>query len=85
MKFLGEIMAPIGKYTDQNGDEKTRWGRCGSLLRNENGNYRIKLDMLPVGNENDGWFAVFEPKQKEETPAANPTQTKVDPQEDMPF
>ena len=65
---LGDIMFPNGKY-QKDGEEKTSWLRCGVLLQTDNG-MRIKLDALPV-NMQEGWFSVFEDRDK---PAAAPKQ-----------
>lgn len=62
MNIIGDIMAPNGKYNDKDsGEEKTRWLRIGTLMQNKDGNYRVKLDAIPI-NPGDGWFAVFERK-----------------------
>jgi len=68
MKILGDIMFPLRKYNDRtSGEEKTAWGKCGTLMQNADGAYRIKLDMLPV-NPGDGWLAVFENKPQQNKP-----------------
>lgn len=66
MKRVGDIMFPVSKYIDrQTNEEKTNWAKCGVLLQRDDGKYRIKMDLLPV-NPEDGWFAVFEDKPKQE-------------------
>lgn len=74
-KVLGRIVAPNGKYI-QEGVEKTRWLRCGTLLETDNG-MRIKLDSMPIGVDFDGWFSVFEEddKPKPQTRAVPETET----------
>jgi hypothetical protein len=66
-------MYPQGKYTDQNGQEKTRWLRCGAIITTQAGKMAIKLDTLPLapapveGGEGGIWLQCFEPNQ----PAGN--------------
>ena len=84
MKVLGDICAPTGTYT-KDGEEKTRWGKCGVLMQNAEGQYRIKLDLLPFTG--DGWLAVF-PKQeqpRQAQPARPPAQDDAFIDSDMPF
>ena len=64
MNVIGDIMAPLRKYTDSSGDEKTAWGKCGVLMQNAEGQYRIKMDMVPIGST-DGWFSVFEKQERQ--------------------
>jgi hypothetical protein len=69
MNVIGDIMFPTGTYQTREGEEKTRWLKCGVLMQNTEGNYRIKLEAMPLGVEPDGaWFAVFEKERQQ--PAA---------------
>ncbi len=53
------------KYGDVN-DPKTAWKRCGSMfVDEETGRMSIKLDMIPLGKNFDGWLSVFEPRENE--------------------
>lgn len=56
MRRIGDIMFPNGTYTNKDGQEKTNWIRCGSLLEKD-GKQKIKLDVIPT--EWSGWFEVF--------------------------
>lgn len=92
-KVLGDVCYPTGSYTDQSGQEKKRWGKCGVLMMNSEGQYRLKLDMIPIGIPQDGgWFAVFpkENKPTQSTQEAKPQQqgfreTAPATDEDIPF
>lgn len=78
MKILGDIMIPLRKYKDKNtGEDKTAWGRCGVLMQNKDGAYRIKMDMMPL-DPGEGWFAVFD-----NTPKAKKEETKDEKQDDI--
>lgn len=69
MPLLYEVMCPNGNYTDQNGQTKTRWLKCGAVVSTQAGKMALKLDAIPVApapNQNgDGgvWFQLFEPNQ----------------------
>jgi hypothetical protein len=85
MNVIGDIMFPTGKYQTREGEEKTRWLKCGVLMQNTEGNYRIKLEAMPLGVEPDGaWFAVFE-KKAEPKPQAQTRPMADLMKEDMPF
>jgi hypothetical protein len=83
-RLVGDICAPVGKYM-QDGVEKTRWRRCGALLQNDEGKYRINMELFPAVSDPESgcWLAVFEKdsqQQKPAKPAATP-----DPDENIPF
>ena len=89
-KVIGNIVAPNGKYL-KDGQEKTRWLRCGILMETDNG-LRIKLDCLPIGGSTEGglWLSVFDVDTEghsqgssKQTPS-RASQSVVD-DEDLPF
>ena len=91
-KVIGDVMYPSGKYI-KDGEEKTRWIRCGMLLETDKG-LRIKLDCIPIVTDPAGlWMSVFEksdskPGQSSQQPAQAQSQssgTEQEPEEDMPF
>jgi hypothetical protein len=76
MPKLYDVVKAMGTYTDQNGQEKTRWLNCGMIVRNQNGNVSLKLDALPLVPSEEGmWFALMEPKPRGET-FQQPAQTQ---------
>ena len=89
MKVLGDVCVPTGKY-EQAGQEKTRWLKCGVLMQNDEGHYRLKLEAIPIGVADfEGWFSVFEKENRQ--PAARP-QERTEPtaiaagmNDDIPF
>ena len=93
-QVLGDIMAPIGKFIDrETNQEKTRWMKCGILLKTDNG-MRLKLDGIPVGVGPDGlWMSVFEkddqPPRRQAKTAPAPSQSAPagddDKQDNIPF
>lgn len=61
MKAVRKLVASSGEYTDRNtGEKKRRWLRVGTMFKDNEGRFSIKLDSLPVGNEWSGWLSVFE-------------------------
>lgn len=86
---VGDLMAPNGKFI-KDGEEKTRWLRCGVLLQTDKG-LRIKLDCVPV-TEWDGWLSVFEEREgdrqgstEKRAPAASESVPSGDPSDELPF
>ena len=73
-KVIGDIMFPGGKYI-KDGEEKTRWIKCGVLLETDKG-MRLKLESMPVGiAPGEGWFSIFE-KRDEAPKAVRPVPTE---------
>lgn len=78
------------KYTDREGNEKTRFINCGVVFENDKGQLSIKIESLPVGF--NGWLNFYEPKADNEKQAgraqqaANTARGNSDPfADDTPF
>lgn len=79
------------KYTDKEGNEKTRYVNVGSLMQRDDGSMTMKLEAIPVGF--NGWVNFYEPKPKDgEQPQrqARPQRTSDAPapdfaDDDIPF
>ena len=69
-KVVYEVVAITGKYTNREGVEKNRYVKCGVIFQGEKG-LSMKLESYPVVS--DGWFQLYEPKQK--TGAPEPQQS----------
>jgi hypothetical protein len=64
-KTVYEITASVGKYTNQTGEQKTRYQRIGSVIETKNG-LMMKLDQMPVFEGGwSGWAYLNVPKPKE--------------------
>lgn len=66
MAKIFDVMYPAGEYTAQDGQQKTRWLRCGAVIETQAGKTALKLDCLPVGatSEDGGiWLQLFTPNQ----------------------
>ena len=57
-----EVTAITGKYTDSNGQEKSRYQTIGVVLDSKNG-LMLKMEAVPIGW--DGWAYLNEPKPRE--------------------
>ena len=65
-KLLQEVTAVVGKYKGQDGKEKNRYQRIGSIIETKNGPM-LKIDNIPVSEPPwSGWAYLNEPKDREE-------------------
>lgn len=60
-----KVVAPAGKYTDAQGNEKTRYVDVGVIIETRAG-LMLKAEAIPVGW--DGTAFLNEPKPRSETP-----------------
>ena len=59
MRHYGDIMASVGKFTDDDGMEAKRWAKGGVLMKDDaGGGMSIRLDLVPVSPDWSGWLAV---------------------------
>lgn len=79
-----EVVAITGKYTDKDGNEKSRYMNIGAIINTKNG-FMLKLEAVPVGW--DGWAYLNEPQAKDERPKQAPRRQadRSDPDGDIPF
>ncbi|MDE2469168.1 MAG: hypothetical protein KGL35_10625 [Bradyrhizobium sp.] len=80
--FAGE------KYTDREGNEKTRFINMGALFTRDDGSLCAKIESIPVGFT--GWVNFYEPRaDNAERPARQRPQRTApatqDPDDDIPF
>lgn len=61
-----KVVAPAGKYTDAQGNEKTRYVDVGVIIETRAG-LMLKAEAIPVGW--DGTAFLNEPKAKNEQPS----------------
>lgn len=60
---LFDLMVAQGQYTNNEGQEKTRWLKIGTIMTTQAGKKAMKLDCLPLNADWDGWVQMFEPNQ----------------------
>jgi len=59
------------KYTDRDGNEKTRYVNVGALFTRDDGSLALKLESIPVNF--NGWISFYAPKdQAGEQPRRRP-------------
>jgi hypothetical protein len=63
MKKTHDAVYAGEKYTDREGNEKTRYVNVGALLQRDDGSMTLKLEAVPVGF--NGWINFYEPKPKD--------------------
>ena len=86
MAITYKVVATAGKYTDKDGNEKSRYVDMGVVMETKNGPM-LKIEAVPVGW--DGWAYLNEPKEKadgerqERRPSRSRTQEADD--SDLPF
>lgn len=69
------------KYTDRDGNEKTRYLNVGALFQRDDGSQTMKLESLPIGF--NGWINFYEPKDREQAGGqqqSRPARTESRPQ-----
>lgn len=69
MKPYRRAVAGVGKYTNREGVEKTRYVGLGTLFKGDGedeGRFSLKLESMPTGNEWNGWVSFFEIEDKRE-------------------
>ena len=55
------------KYTDNAGQEKTRWVTVGKAFHSDRGGISIKFDTIPAGGW-DGWVQLFDERDPNQAP-----------------
>lgn len=90
MKVTHDAVYAGEKYTDRDGNEKTRYVNIGKLFTRDDGSLTAKLDAVPVGFT--GWINFYEPKEKDgEQKSERPKRTGGgnarggQPDDDIPF
>jgi hypothetical protein len=63
MKKTHDAVYAGEKYTDKDGNEKTRYVNVGVLFTRDDGSLTMKLEAIPVGF--NGWINFYEPKPQE--------------------
>lgn len=87
MKKTHDAVYAGEKYTDREGNEKTRYVNMGALFQRDDGSLTAKVESLPIGF--NGWINFYEPKAKEgEQPQRSRPQRGTagdSPSDDIPF
>ena len=84
MKYAGDVCFGAGKYADSQGQEKTRWMKCGAYFQ-AGDRTGVKLEFVPVGIDpvRGLWFSLFPERKKV---AVQPSNSPIPPADDkVPF
>lgn len=80
MKFIKEAVYSE-KYTDKQGEEKTKYTNCGALFQRDDGSMCAKV----LGS----WINFYDPKPRDNTQQQKPQQQRAplsdDFEDDIPF
>lgn len=83
MKKTHDAVYAGEKYTDRDGNEKTRYLNVGALFERDDGSRTMKLESLPIGF--NGWINFYEPKEREQgQQQSRPARTESRPQRQAP-
>ena len=87
-----DVVARVGSYTDQNGQEKGRFENVGAVITNQNGGFNLLLKKTfnPAGLAEEGKesiiLSLYEPQQKDAQPVQQPVQQPTQGfDDDCPF
>jgi len=84
MKKIYDAVATVGKYTDQQGNEKKRYLTIGAVFEGDDGRLSMKLESIPVGPAWSGWVSFYEPKGERGTTQRQGGQSRPAPAESRP-
>lgn len=63
MAIMFNVMAKSGEYTTKDGQQKTRWHKCGVAIEAKNdGGMALNIESLPTNF--DGWLQLYKPKDE---------------------
>lgn len=71
------------KYTDREGNEKTRYVNVGALFARDDGSLTMKLESLPIGF--NGWINFYEPKPRDGEQRPQRQAPQQDDSDSVPF
>ena len=71
------------KYTDREGNEKTRYVNVGALFARDDGSLTMKLESLPIGF--NGWINFYEPKPRDGEQRSQRQVTQQEDSDSVPF
>ena len=81
MKKIRDILAVTSTYTDDSGQERPRFAKCGALLQDETDSSKLSIawDGIPdsailhaaKGGKDTLWLSLFKPRDRDQQPAQN--------------
>lgn len=74
-RYTHDIVATIGEYTNNQGETKKRYTKCGAAFTDDDGRLSLKLDTTPCSPEWSGWLSLYPKKDsdapRQQKPASN--------------
>ena len=80
-----DAVATVGKYTDRQGNEKSRYVTVGAVFEDDKKRMSLKLESLPVGGDWNGWVSFYTPKESQPRQDAKPAHNNDPLDGDPPF
>lgn len=77
MAYMGDVCTGR-KYKDAQGQEKTKYTRIGAWFENDQGQLSVKLDALPMPDQNgECWLKLFVPQPQDGQQQSPPQQQQA--------
>ena len=83
MKKKFDLVYSGEKYTDRDGNEKTRFVNVGAVFERDDGTLCAKLESIPVGFT--GWLNLFEPRDEQRQQRPQDRSTQLDQRGSQPY
>lgn len=86
MAYMGDVCTGR-KYKDQQGQDKTKYTKIGAWFENDQGQLSVKLDALPMPDENgECWLKLFvpQPQDGQQQPPPQQQNNRQPPQQQQP-
>ena len=77
MNKTHNVTAVLGEYKNAQGEIKKRYAKIGALFSRDDGSMAIKMDVVPVGDEWNGWLNLYPDDYKKEVDQPSPQHRRV--------
>lgn len=85
VKRIFDAVAIVGKYTDRQGNEKSRYVTVGAVFEDDKKRMSLKIEALPVGGSWNGWVSFFSPKESQQSKDSPSNKTSGNLEDDIPW
>ena len=89
-KYSHDIVATVGSYVDNSGEEKKRYQKVGAAFSDEDGRISLKIDAVPCSPQWSGWLSLYPKVDRSVAPPSDPVRHQPQAagaanQDDIPF
>ena len=84
-KYTHDIVATIGEYTNNAGETKKRYTKCGAAFSDEEGRISLKLDSTPCSPDWNGWLSLYPKSETQNEAPQKPQPVSKAAEDDIPF